>query len=566
MRRLLPVAAAAAVWSVLGYRAFLLSRTAGAVALVFFGLFCLRIALAWRDRPGSGTAPIADVAVVLPVFNEDPELLRRCLVSLTEQSRLPSRVWLVDDGSHDTAAIELAAAFVAPFPIHVLRCEENRGKRAIQAEAFGRDYLAEVFVTSDSDTIFDRHAIAEGLRRFASPDVTAVAGVVRPLNRARNLLTRIQDAEYLASFLVGRASLSSLRGSILVTSGGLAFYRAEVVREVLEEYLGQTFAGRPVHTGDDRMLTQLCLQRGRVVLQHTAVAETAVPEQLSHLLRQRVRWSRSFWVNSLWVLTNMTARGLPFWITVYHLTSVLAFALMLGALAILVPTASLLFLGVYLATSVVLGYLQAARLLVVSLPGDTPGRQLATYLAVGAAVLFNLIVLVPVRFWALIRVRDVTRWGTRAEVEVTVATLASAILFTAGQPARRSAPAAARTPARPVTGATPAQPVTVAPRAHRAPGTPSPPPTVPPPGAPRSTPAPTVLPPGAAFPRTGPSEASPVGRPHVAGGAAPLFAAHIPTGRPRRSDLRRRSRRRQWEIVGQRRVDELRVPASPRRR
>jgi hyaluronan synthase len=422
--RILPAVVAALVWLVIGLRALQLSTTAGAVTLTVFALFCFRLLLSWRDRAETTDPSKRSVSVVLPMYNEEPELLRRSLASLADQTYLPDRVWVIDDGSSDPAAADVAEAFDGPFELRVIRCRENRGKRMAQAEAFRRDRSAEVFVTADSDTVFHPEAIREGLKPFAGDDVTAVAGVVRPINRNRNLLTRLQDSEYLSSFLLERASLSSLQGSVLVTSGGLALYRADVVREVLEEYVSQTFAGRPVHTGDDRMLTQLSLQRGRVVMQHTAVADTAVPERLSHLLRQRVRWSRSFWVNSLWVFGNMQTRSWAFWLVAYYLTSVIALFLSLAIVALVSPELGLRFTGIFLAMVAALSYLRAARILAVPLPGSTPWQQLSSFAMVGPAILFNIVVLMPVRLWALVRIRDVARWGTRRKVEtITVATV-----------------------------------------------------------------------------------------------------------------------------------------------
>jgi hyaluronan synthase len=418
VKRFLPAGVAGVVWLVIGIRAAQLSTRAGVVTLTVFALFCIRLLLAWRSRPEPGETPALDVSVVLPMFNEDPLLLRRSLESLARQTYLPRRVWIVDDGSNDLGALATAEGFRGPFDVRVIRCEVNRGKREAQAEAFRRDRSAQVFVTADSDTVFHQDAILEGLKPFANADVTGVAGLVRPINRNRNLLTRLQDAEYLSSFLLERASLSSLQGSVLVTSGGLAFYRADVIHEVLVEYVTQTFAGRPVHTGDDRMLTQLCLQRGRVVLQHTAIADTAVPERLSHLLRQRVRWSRSFWVNSLWVFGNLRPNAWPYWLVFYYLASVAALFLSLVVVLIAAPELGVRFVSVFLGMVATLSYLRAARLLAVSLPGVTGVQQFSTFVMVGPAVLFNLVVLLPVRLWALLRIRDVGRWGTRQTVEV----------------------------------------------------------------------------------------------------------------------------------------------------
>lgn len=389
------------------------------VLVVSVLLFVIRVALSWRAEPARGPVPAYDVAVVLSIYNEDPELLRRCLQSLAEQRHLPDRVWVIDDGSDDPVAFDVAAGFDAPFELHAIRCATNRGKREAQAEAFRRDDRADVFVTSDSDTQFDPEAIREGLRAFNDDGVIAVAGMVRALNRTRNWLTRLQDAEYHASFLCGRAWQSKLQGSVLVTAGGFSIYRAGFLREVLDEYLAESFLGRSVHSGDDRMLTGLALQRGQVKLQHTAVVDTAVPERLSHLLRQRLRWGRSLYVGTLWAFRNLEVSSRPFWLFVYRATLVSTTLLTLLLLVAVAPVVGVRLLGLLMLTTAGFGYLTAARILAVRLPGQTVRARIATFAMVGPACIFQFVVLNPVNLWALIKVRDVSTWGTRRQVELT---------------------------------------------------------------------------------------------------------------------------------------------------
>lgn len=390
--------------------------------MAVFAVFVVRIAAAWLDRPAREPAPALNVSVVLPVYNEDPQLLEATLDSLSGQTRLPGRVWVLDDGSDDRSAFELAQRYQSPFELQVVRFETNRGKRHVQGHAFRLDVDAEVFVTADSDTALDPSAIEEGLRPFAHSQVSAVAGIIRASNRTRNLLTRLQDAEYLSSFLLGRAFMSVFH-SVLVTAGGLAFYRAVVVREHLEEYLHQSFRGGPVVSGDDRMLAQLSLIHGRVVLQHTALAYTAVPERLSHLVRQRMRWSESFWIGGLWCLERLPVRSRPFWLTVFFLGTAVSGMLVMIAMVTLAPVLGGLVLAGYVAAMVALAYVRAFRLLVVGLPGDRLAVRLTSYLFVGPVALLSIVAFMPLRWYSLIVVltgKTATGWGTRKHVEVTV--------------------------------------------------------------------------------------------------------------------------------------------------
>src|SRR5690606_10156552 len=143
------------------------------------------------------------------------------------------------------------------------------------------------------DTVLARDAVEQAMRPFADERVQCVTGLVLALNRRRNLLTRLIDMRYVNAFLGERVAYSRL-GSVLCACGSLAMYRGPVVRENLADFLNQRFLGAPATAGDDRRLTFCCLMAGKAVIQPRAVAWTAVPERLTHYLRQQVRWTKSF--------------------------------------------------------------------------------------------------------------------------------------------------------------------------------------------------------------------------------------------------------------------------------
>ena len=147
------------------------------------------VLLAWQmiaaclERPARGRRGTGGLmtAVAVPVFNEDPDLLARCLGSLLSQSRLPDLVLVTDDGSAvDYSGVRdefEAAAMAAGVAASWERFPVNRGKRDAQAAAFRGAPQADVYVTVDSDTILDYHAIAEGMKPFADPQIQSVAGL-----------------------------------------------------------------------------------------------------------------------------------------------------------------------------------------------------------------------------------------------------------------------------------------------------------------------------------------------------------------------------------------------------
>lgn len=370
-----------------------------------------------RKQPGLARLR---VVVVVPFYNEDPEYFRRCLGAIAQQTRLPQSVWLIDDCSSRPDCLEIARQFAAGehgFEVHVARAPTNVGKRHAQAYAIRRD-RADVWVTLDSDVVLAPSAIAEGIKPFASPRVTAVAGLTLGHNWKRNWLTRIIDIEFANSFLIGRACASRW-GAVTVVCGTMALYRDSVVRENLEDYLSESFLGRPVRAGDDRRLTQYALRVGRVVFQETAVAYTALPERLGHLVRQRLRWSASFYRGVAWVVTNLGFRDVAYWFIVAQVVELVVVAMMLIALLAHSVTAGLAAFAAYTAYVGVLAYVRSIRYLSFSRPDMRMTDKLASVALAPLISLLYVLVLNPLRYWSITKVTD-SRWFTREHVEVSL--------------------------------------------------------------------------------------------------------------------------------------------------
>ena len=81
-----------------------------------------------------------------------------------------------------------------------------------------------------------------GSEPFCDDRTTGVAGFVTAQNWSRNLLTRLIDLRYVSAFLAERAAYSFF-GAVLCCCGSLAFYRADVVRANLDDFLDQRFLG-----------------------------------------------------------------------------------------------------------------------------------------------------------------------------------------------------------------------------------------------------------------------------------------------------------------------------------
>ena len=426
-RRIDRVVAATALFVPLGIVGFL-DRTFG-VSLLGAALFVLlvtKLLIARRVREQVGESSPLDrslrLTIVMPMHNEDPEFAVAAVMSMLAQSRPPNHLHVIDDDSTDggAAADAVAAALrrnADPSAWTLTRLRENLGKRAALAVGFRFDVAADIFLCVDSDTVLDPRAIEAGLRPFSDPRTSGVAGFVSAHNWSRNVLTRLIDLRYVSAFLAERAAYSFF-GAVLCCCGSLAFYRADVVRANLEDFLDQRFLGRVATYGDDRRLTNYALRSGRVVLCASARASTAVPERFGHYVRQQVRWNKSFIRESLWVLGTFPLSANAFWLTLCEVfTWIVVTALFVFTLAIWPLTNSNRALLPFVAFIALAAYARNAVYLHDNRRSLRPRDRIAIFALAPLYGVLHLVVLSPLRFWSIATLRR-TRWGTRQRVEV----------------------------------------------------------------------------------------------------------------------------------------------------
>jgi N-acetylglucosaminyltransferase len=236
------------------------------------------------------------VDVIVPCFNERPDLLEACCRSLAAQD-YPGHlhVWLVDDGSRNLDELQpILGRYRSLCGWTVARSHGNQGKRKAQDLAF-QDGDGELVITVDSDTDLEPDGIRQIVARFADHRVGAVTADVRVANRDASWLTRLIDTRYRLLFEQERAAQSHF-GAVLCCAGPFSAYRRSALARVWPAYLNTRFLGRDRVCGDDLELTNLVLGLGyRSHYQPAARAGTDVPTTLRGYFRQQLRWNRSFY-------------------------------------------------------------------------------------------------------------------------------------------------------------------------------------------------------------------------------------------------------------------------------
>ena len=216
--------------------------------------------LSWLDKPRQVTERQQrqldglKVTVNIPLYNEDPTLVDRVLYALSRQTRQADRIEVVDDGSTVDYAV-VRGWWEEQFGSRLSWIRQaNGGKKHAQVRTFRSESPSDIIVTIDSDTALEERALEEGLKPFADPRVQSVAGMETAANSQVNWLTRTASVRSLFFQLTACGVLSAF-GEILTNRGAFALYRASLLREIADVYVGETFLGHRIRLGDDAALT-----------------------------------------------------------------------------------------------------------------------------------------------------------------------------------------------------------------------------------------------------------------------------------------------------------------------
>ena len=352
------------------------------------------------------------MVVAVPVYNEDPGLLDRCLWSLANSTRAPDVIHVVEDGpSVDYTAVR-AHWLTNCERLQWTVLEHNAGKKRAQSEVFVSHPDADIFITVDSDTTVELRAIDEGLKPFADPGVASVAGIEDVHNKRANWLTMAASARNTYTQMVSWAT-QSVFGDVLINRGTFALYRAHVIREIVPAYVGETFLGHPIRLGDDSMLTLFSRARGRTVQQVTAFGGPDGDPRPPH-----PEWTRSRGGREETGGTGTADQAGGRWWTVlslYYTIGSLAFPVFIAATW---PRSARMFESM-IGSLLLWAYAVSPHVLRVRRSGESFWFRICTMLAYPAGFFWSFFCLRPVRLYGIATCLK-QGWVTRQDgVEVT---------------------------------------------------------------------------------------------------------------------------------------------------
>jgi cellulose synthase/poly-beta-1,6-N-acetylglucosamine synthase-like glycosyltransferase len=273
-------------------------------------------------------APQPLVSCIVAVHNEE-DLVSRCVASMVSQTYQRTEIIVVDDASNDNT-LSVLRQLSEKYPIKLIELSANRGKKGALAAGL-LESKGSVIAFADSDTVWDPDALQVAVPIFqADPGVGAISGHCRALNRDANFLTKVQDTWYEGQFSV-RKAFESVFGAVTCVSGPLAFFRRTAIYNFMPAWQADQFLGQEFRFATDRTLTAYVLgatylgprvlprhpdspfsqpayplRDWKIVYSKSARAWTNVPATFRSMIKQQVRWKKSF-------IRNVFVTGRFYW-------------------------------------------------------------------------------------------------------------------------------------------------------------------------------------------------------------------------------------------------------------
>lgn len=269
------------------------------------------------------------VSCILAVHNEE-NIITDCIQSILDTDYENKEIIVVNDASTDHT-LEVLQRFSNQRNITIIDLHQNVGKKKAIGKGI-RIAKGEVFVFTDSDSILAKDSISRIMEIFIhDKNVGAVSGHGRALNSDTNLITKIQDSWYEGQFSVKKA-FESFFGTVTCISGPLAVFRREAIFNYIPAWENDSFLGQEFRFSTDRTMTGFVLgskeigpklkqkykddwfvkhidypiKKWKLLYCKSAKVWTQVPDKFSTVIKQQVRWKKSF-------IRNIFFTGKFFW-------------------------------------------------------------------------------------------------------------------------------------------------------------------------------------------------------------------------------------------------------------
>jgi len=285
------------------------------VAIGIAGVWIIAAVFARKQHAQAKTDFYPMVSFIVPAYNQEKNVAR-CVTSLfkcAEKYQGNCEIIVVDDGSNDYtyevawSAAQLNRHTQPRVRSKVVRHSSNLGK--IEALKTGiNSTLGGLVAIVDADSEWSPNTLFELVDYKLSNGKRAVTGYAHPNGEGSEgkLIVRLQRLEYSQGLSIGRCA-QGLGNNVLVVSGAVGVYDADLLREILAERNIRSV------TEDLEITLEMHKKGAKVGYVSSVQSATVVPIGLTALWRQRLRWFTGWLHNTLGIHRDlMTKRS---WLT-----------------------------------------------------------------------------------------------------------------------------------------------------------------------------------------------------------------------------------------------------------
>jgi len=228
------------------------------------------------------------ITILIAAYNEEETILNTLHSIENQEYNGDIQIIVCNDGSKDKTSL-LVNNFIKYIPnkkynYQIIDISENKGKSNALNVGLSQSKYDRI-ITIDADSILHINALTSIVSTLDSCDekTVAVAGTILVNNYNKNLMTRIQQWDYLLGISSVKQAQSSYNGT-LVAQGAFSIYKKDKLMEI---------GGWSNTVGEDIVLTWQLLKKGYHIYHDTnAIVFTNVPVSYKQFFKQRKRWSR----------------------------------------------------------------------------------------------------------------------------------------------------------------------------------------------------------------------------------------------------------------------------------
>ena len=261
----------------------------GTIGLWRWSIWITKKIVATRYKPINENGYESTLSIVVPVYNEDPDVFQKALNSW--KNNKPDEIIAVIDHT-DKVCIEKFKKFQKKNKIGKLIVTKRPGKREALSDGI-KIAKYDIIALVDSDTIWDSDIKKTILAPFKDSSVGGVGPRQNVLDKntlARKLFNIHLDHRYFDEMTY----LSTVANALTCISGRTAFYRKEAIKNLCDKLENEKFFGSKCISGDDKCLTRLIQEKGwKVRYQANAQVLTPGAPDLPTFFKQHIRWTRN---------------------------------------------------------------------------------------------------------------------------------------------------------------------------------------------------------------------------------------------------------------------------------